>query len=190
MDNYLLTWQLKSRNKWALYGDSNTKYFHAMASGRRNHNAIWYLMDDEGHTIEDDATLKHLGQCPFADIFKDDNQTYLMEQIRVVPLYLNMISQADAPCLTQLVTMTEAEKALHSFKKDRSPSPDGWPVEFYLHFLDLLGDELLSAVDCSRVSGYIPPSLNSTFLALIPKKDKPITLLTLGQYPYAIYYIK
>ena len=39
----------------------------------------------------------------------------------------------------------------------------------------LLGDELLSAVDCTRVSGCIPPSLNSTFLALIPKKVNPFT---------------
>ena len=71
--HYLLTWQLKSRTKWALYGDSNTKYFHALASGRRNHNAIWSLMDDKGHSIEDDAALKNLGQCHFANIFKDDN---------------------------------------------------------------------------------------------------------------------
>ena len=62
---------------------------------------------------------------------------------------------------------------LHSFKKDRSPSPDGWPVEFCLHFFDLLGEELLSAVDFTRVFGCILPSLNSTFLTLIPKKEKP-----------------
>ena len=90
-------------------------------------------------------------------------------------LYPNMISHEDAPCLTHHVTLSEVESALHSFKKDRSLGPDGWPVEFYLHFFDLLGNELLSAVESARVSGYIPPSLNSTFLALIPKKDKPLT---------------
>ena len=35
-----------------------------------------------------------------------------------------------------------------------------------------MGEELLSAVEFTRVSGCIPPSLNSTFLTLIPKKDK------------------
>ena len=86
-----------------------------------------------------------------------------------------MISLADAPCLTQPVSLFEVECALHSFKKDRSPKPDGWPVEFYLFFFDLLGEELLSAVDYARVSGCIPPSLNSTFLALIPQKENPAT---------------
>ena len=36
LEHYLLTWQLKSQTKWALEGDSNTKYFHSLASGRRN----------------------------------------------------------------------------------------------------------------------------------------------------------
>ena len=95
-----------------------------------------------------------------------------MEQLRVVLLYPKMISQVDAHCLTQPVTLNEVESALHTFKKDRSPGPDGCPVEFYMHFFDLLGDELLSIVYCARVSRCIPPSLNSTFLALIPKKEK------------------
>ena len=61
MDHILLTWQLKRRAKWALYGDSNTKVFHALASRRRNQNTIWSLEDDEGHSIEDETALKELG---------------------------------------------------------------------------------------------------------------------------------
>ena len=38
LEHILLTWQLKSRTKWNLEGDSNTKYFHMLASGRRNQN--------------------------------------------------------------------------------------------------------------------------------------------------------
>ena len=86
-----------------------------------------------------------------------------------------MISVDSAATLTCQVSIGEIEQALKSFRKDRSPGPDGWPVEFYLHFFDLLGMDLLSAVDLTRVSENIPCSLNSTFIALIPKKDKPQT---------------
>ena len=86
-----------------------------------------------------------------------------------------MISNEDAPSLILCVSLMEIECVLKYFKKDRSASPDGWPVEFYLHFFDLLGKDLLSVVESTRVSGYIPPSLNSTFLPLIPKIDKPST---------------
>jgi len=53
-DHLLLTWQLKSRTKWALLGDLNTKYFHALAYGRRNQNTIWSLLNEEGDIVEDE----------------------------------------------------------------------------------------------------------------------------------------
>ena len=65
--------------------------------------------------------------------------------------------------------------ALKSFKKDKSPGPDGWPVEFFLAFFDLLGSELINVVESSISEGRVLPSLNSTFIALIPKKENPLT---------------
>ena len=65
--------------------------------------------------------------------------------------------------------------ALKSFNKDKSPGPDGWPVEFFLAFFDILGIELVNVVEASRMEGRVIPSLNSTFIALIPKKEKPLT---------------
>ena len=67
------------------------------------------------------------------------------------------------------------EATLKSFKRDKSPGPDGWPVEFFLAFFDILGKDLLDAVECSRLEGRVTPSLNSTFIALIPKREKPLT---------------
>ena len=61
LEPHLLTWKLKIRTKWALEGDSNTKYFHAVASGRRNQNSIWSLLDEGGRCVEDESKLKVLG---------------------------------------------------------------------------------------------------------------------------------
>ena len=47
-----------------------------------------------------------------------------------------------------------------------------FPTLFYL-----LGKDLLSAMDFAWTSSHITPSINSTFLALIPKKDKPVTFM-------------
>ena len=125
MDHYLLTWKLKSSAKWAWHGDSNTKYFHALASGRRNHNAIWYLEDEDGHSVEDEVALKELGQIHFSHIFSDDKQTCILVQLKVVLLYPSMIPYEEANGFIDTVTMTEIEGALRSFKKDRSLAPDG-----------------------------------------------------------------
>ena len=67
------------------------------------------------------------------------------------------------------------ESALKSFKKEKAPGPDGFPVEFFLAFFDLLGEELVELVEDARISGRVLPSLNSTFITLVPKSDKPTT---------------
>ena len=67
----------------------------------------------------------------------------------------------------------DIEGVLKGFKKDKSPSPDGWLVEFYLHFFDLVGHDILKAVTQSRNEGRVSVALNATFIMLIPKCDKP-----------------
>ena len=37
------------------------------------------------------------------------------------------------------VTLSEVEDALKTFKRDKAPGPDGWPVEFYLTFFLFIG---------------------------------------------------
>ena len=60
--------------------------------------------------------------------------------------------------------------------KDKSPLPNGWMVEFFLSFLDMLMDELLHMVEQSKVEGFVSDTLNSTFSATTPNKNKPKTI--------------
>ena len=46
---------------------------------------------------------------------------------------------------------------------------------FFLDFFDILGSELVNVVETSKLEGRVIPSLNSTFIALIPQKEKPLT---------------
>ena len=69
--------------------------------------------------------------------------------------------------------MEELEATLKWFKKDKSPGLDGWTIEFYLAFFDLLGQDFLRVVEESRSSGCLYHAINSTFIALIPKTDSP-----------------
>eukprot|EP00253_Pinus_taeda_P009518 PITA_09518 len=79
-------------------------------------------------------------------------------------------SEAD---LTSPVTSTELEGTLKWFKNDKSPGLDGWSVEFYLVFYDLLGNDLLQVIEECRTIRKLYNAINSTFIALIPKSDSP-----------------
>ena len=81
-----------------------------------------------------------------------------------------MLTKEGVDYLIEEFSIGEIEGPLKTFKKDKSPGPNGWPVEFFLEFFDLIGRDLLNAMECSRVSRRVNPSLNSTFLSLIPKR--------------------
>ena len=72
IDHEINSARLQSRITWAQKGDANTKYFHAVASARKNHNAIWRLQDELGNSVSDDKNLKDLGARNFKTMFEDD----------------------------------------------------------------------------------------------------------------------
>ena len=71
------------------------------------------------------------------------------------------------------VTDIELLKVLHSFQKDAILGTGGFPVELFLGFIDMVGGDLLKVVEESTKVGHVHRPINSTFIALIPKKDKP-----------------
>jgi hypothetical protein len=51
-----------------------------------------------------------------------------------------------------LITLQEVIDALKSFSTDKSLGPDGWTVEFYIHFFDLVG---MSSWSLWKIPGYM-----------------------------------
>ena len=92
MAHEITTWMLKSRSKLAEMGDANTKYFHSIASARRNHNSIWALKYEENVWVEEEDELKDLGIKHFSDMFKDDLKTNIVDQLKVIQLFPSFLS--------------------------------------------------------------------------------------------------
>ena len=61
---------------------------------------------------------------------------------------------------------------LKNFSKVKSPGPNGWIVDLFLHFFYLIGKDLVDSMEESRKQGYVPGNLNCTFVFVIPKKDR------------------
>jgi hypothetical protein len=91
----------------------------------------------------------------------------------VANLYPKMLDINEAEELYKHVTLTELEAILKMFKKEKSSGPDGWSVELYLHFFEIMGEDILDLVEETRTSGCINGRINSTFIAMIPKRNKP-----------------
>jgi hypothetical protein len=94
------------------------------------------------------------------------------DQTSVANLYPPMVTEAEAQSMDQPCKLEDLKKILKAFACDKSPGPNGWTVEFFLHFFDLVGKDFLGMVEESRKTGEVIKALNTTFLVLIPKSSK------------------
>jgi len=68
------------------------------------------------------------------------------------------------------VTGEEIKTVLFFMSSDKSPGPDGFTTEFYKATWEIIGAEFIVAVKSFFEKGFLPKGVNSTILALIPKK--------------------
>jgi hypothetical protein len=86
-----------------------------------------------------------------------------------------MVMEDEVINLEKPCTREEILEVLKGFTKDKSPGTDGWTVEFFLHFFELVGHYFLNVVEETRLRGEVIRPINSNFLALIPKVNSPNT---------------
>ena len=94
----------------------------------------------------------------------------IIEIMEVLNIFPKLIIDEMKQDLMKEVTEEELAKILASFQKGKIPSPDGFTVEFFLGFYDLIKDDLLKVVKESQKSGKVLGALNSTFISLFSKK--------------------
>eukprot|EP00253_Pinus_taeda_P010150 PITA_10150 len=134
-------------------------------------NTIWKLPTPDGDIADTFNKLAHLGTTHFRNLYKCPREVNLPDIINVANHFPRFVEDEDVEALIDPVSAEELEGVLKWFKKDKSPGPDGWTIEFYLAFFDVLGQDLLGVVEESRTTGSIYHAINSTFIALIPKFD-------------------
>lgn len=96
----------------------------------------------------------------------------MAEIIQIAQLFPHFTDEGENDSLMEEVYMEELKEVIHSFNHNKSLGPDGWTIEFYSGFFELIGEDLLEVVEESRRTRVIHAPINATFIALIPKVDK------------------
>jgi hypothetical protein len=135
--------------------------------------------------------LSSLGISHFKELFKVEAGSSIAEIVKAAKIFPRFVEDDERESLMEEVTEHELLAVMNTFQKGNSPGPDGWSIEFFLGFFDLLGNDILKVVKESRKNGHIHKPLNATFNALIPKFDNPTTfddfrLISLCNYIYKI----
>ena len=101
-------------------------------------------------------------------------------------LKIPRLSNEDRDSLEGPLTYEECKNVLDSFQNDKSPGINGFTVEFYEFFYDLLGNDLLACLNEAYEKQELTISQRRGIITLLPKEDgslldlhnwRPITLL-------------
>jgi hypothetical protein len=137
-----IKWYQRSKSDKLLQGDSNTKYFHLIANGKHRKTCIFQL-EDNGQTIRGDEHLMTYITQFYKTLFgpsDDDNFSLDENRVNDIP----QISAEDNEKLTAVFTEKEVKEAIFQMKHNKAPGPDGFPVEFYQVFWEIIKGDLMA----------------------------------------------
>ena len=129
-------------------------------------------MDRNGNKICSQKGLEEVDVDHFDSRVQDLGMNNIGSQMQIITCFPSLFYSEQGKRVGDPVSLKEIEDIFKKFSKSKSPSPDGWTVEFFLGFFYLPGGDLLAAVESSWSSGLVTSSLYSTFISLIPKKEK------------------
>eukprot|EP00253_Pinus_taeda_P009171 PITA_09171 len=136
-------WRLKSRAIWMKEGDRNSKIFHNFANSRREKNSIWKISDGKGGFLYSQQDITNEAVEFFKNQYKRSKEFKIQDILWGIDLFPWMFDGDLNDHIFQPVSEEELLATMKSFKRDKSPGPDGWTIVFFIHFFDLIKTDLL-----------------------------------------------
>jgi len=169
-----ISWKLKSRITWMKEGDKNTKLFHRFASKRRADNSIWQIKNEEGILLYSQEDIANEAVNYFKKAYKREDSREFNDILWGIGPYSNMFNEEDNERLFAEISEEELLAVMKSFKKDKCPGPDDWSIDIFIHFFDLMKNEILGMVeeirkDSSTFADYRPISLCNVIYKITSK---------------------
>jgi hypothetical protein len=165
-------WKQRSKVQWLKEGDTNSRFFHAMATSKKRRNNITALQTDEWETVTAQQDICGLANNYFVNLFTNE-----ANQSSTTLEYINLrVNEDDNSMLLAQFHISEFKKVVFSMHSDKSPGPDGLNPAFYKRFWHLCGVEIFNAATAWLNSGEFPSQVTDTNIVLIPKKDNLETM--------------
>nr|XP_011470584.1 PREDICTED: uncharacterized protein LOC105353269 [Fragaria vesca subsp. vesca] len=138
-----ILWREKSRLRWLSEGDRNSSYFHALCKVRRNRSSITLLRDGD-QVLQD----PHYIQNHIVDYYKNlfTKHAEYEDSGLVSKVIHSMVTPEENTMLTSVPLSEEIWAAVKSMDPDSAPGPDGFNGHFFVSCWDVVGADVVKAV--------------------------------------------
>jgi hypothetical protein len=162
-----MKWYQRAKTKDLLEGDSNTKYFQLVASGKYRKTRIFQLQHEDG-IIEGEQALKDCITTYYKDMSgPPKNSSVSLEETRVDDNV--QVSQEENDLLVRPFTVEEVRDAVFQMEHNKAPGPNGFPTEFYQSCWEIIKYDLMKLFWEFHNGNLSLFSLNFGTIILLPK---------------------
>lgn len=167
---------VRSRARYVVEGEQSTKFFFGLESFTQRSSYIGELLTSTGERISD--TVKILDEvCTFYKSLFQSQGTVRTERETLLSYIDKTVSDSDKVKCDSKVTLSEIEEALAGMKTNKSLGSDGFPIEFYRAFKEMLGPILVKVYKEIQEDGLLSPTMRRSIITLIYKKQGDPALL-------------
>jgi hypothetical protein len=165
-----LKWYEWAKVKALLEGDDNTRFFHLVANGKHRKQHIYKLENDHGVMIGDGHIKSHITQCYKGLFGYPEVSNISLEESQISDI--TQVSHEENEILSGEFTESEVREAVFQMEHNKARGPDGFPVEFYQVFWEVIKDDLLALFSEFHREELNFFSLNFGIITLIRKVPK------------------
>ena len=177
--------QVRARCQWAEEGETSSSFFLNLASKHHAKASMPSIRDpDTGRVHHDPFEILGVWRTYYASLFSaqpcdPDAQDEMLQQLT------RRLSQAERDGCEGCLTLEECFAALNGMPRGKTPGSDGFPMEFFLHFWQSLGADLVRVLNVAYETGQLSASQRRGLIIVLYKKNdrletknwRPISLL-------------
>lgn len=156
--------RLKSIQLWLKEGDRNSIFFHNFLKERQRRNAITSLEGEYG-LVDGVDNIKEEITYYFHASFKEDNFTKPTPE----SLGFSCLSESDFGWLERPFTEEEVKDVVWSCDGNKSPSSDGYTLDFFKCNWEVIKDDVSRFVMDFHEKARLTKACTSSFITLISK---------------------
>eukprot|EP00253_Pinus_taeda_P036000 PITA_36000 len=145
---------------------------------RRKQEEIYWQQksrNQQGAKVEEHKEIEQTLLNHFQQVHRETEGDRQREIRKITSNIPKLVTDDHNELLMRPIEPQEVDEAMAQMKDGKAPGPDGFTTTFFHTFWDMIKMEVWEIVEESRAMRWILPSLNSTFIALIPKEENSMT---------------
>ena len=172
----------RSKAKWYELGEKNTKYFFSLEKEKYNSKTCFKMFNENNIEISEQSEILEQQKRFYQELYQqDDDVSFTIENVFgvEVPDYIRQQQEVR-------LSAENLREAIKTMSNNKTPGPNGIPIEVYKIFWNQLQESFLQMMEYSFEQSILTPTMRQGILNLIPKPNKdsryiknlrPITLL-------------